>query len=564
MSNANFTMQPSPDPVIASQSPSTTVLDDKLGVRFDEKNVSRDAVVELQDSPRRISPAAYLRSARDAFSKEKFKQYGTVLVRFGKFTGPGAIIAVAYIDPDNYQTDVSAGAEFKYRLLFMLLVSNLIAIYLQSLSVKLGSVTGMDLAQMNRAHLPHWLNICLWILAEASIVCTDIGQVIGTAIAINILIPKIPLVAGCALAIVDTLFILFFYRPDGSLKGLRAFEFFIAVFVIAVFICFCIELSIITGTTARHVFAGFLPSREIFVSSGLYQSCAILGGTLMPHTLYLGSGLVQARLRDFDIVHSSYREHPTSSNPSVALKLYRPSLSAIKACLNYSIAELCVTLFIVAMFVNSSIMIISASSLSIEAKDADLFGMWALFRDNISPAAGTMFALALLFSGISAGIVATMAGQMVAEGAINWRIKPFYRRLLTRGIAIIPGIVVAGVEGRNGLAAALNGCNVVLAIALIFLTFPLIWFTSFDKYMMVETESNISSLTIGSSAEEGDRDREGEGTADVERTGNREGLGLVSLKNNLPTTIGAWAIWVLIAAMNVATLTFLGLGIGGD
>ncbi len=199
------------------------------------------------------------------------------------------------------------------------------------------------------------------------------------------------------------------------------------------------------------------------------------------------------------------------------------------------------------MFVNSAILIIAASSLSETAQDADLFGMYALYVENISQAADTMFALALLFSGISAGIVATMAGQMIAEGAMNWRIRPFYRRLLTRSIAIIPGIIVAAAEGRSGMAAALNGCNVVLSVALIFLTFPLIWFTTFKKYMMVETEVAESAITIDS---------------DVERT--ERNVPAVSLANGWFTTAVGWLIWVLIAAMNIATLTFLGLGIGGD
>jgi len=158
-----------------------------------------------------------------------------------------------------------------------------------------------------------------------------------------------------------------------------------------------------------------------------------------------------------------------------------------------------------------------------------------------------MFALSLLFSGISAGIVATMAGQMIAEGAINWRIRPFYRRLLTRSIAIVPGIVVAAAEGRQGLAAALNGCNVVLSVALIFLTFPLIWYTSFSKYMMVETGLQESVVTA---------------SGDVERS--EIGPSSVSMSNGWVMTVVGWLIWMLITAMNVASLAFLALGIGGD
>ena len=214
----------------------------------------------------------------------------------------------------------------------------------------------------------------------------------------------------------------------------------------------------------------------------------------MPHALYLGSSLVQVRLRDFDAKHSSYREETTPNFSNT--KLYRPSISAIRSCMNYSIAELCVTLFFVAIFINSAILIIAVTSLSAASDDADLYSMYDLFVQTISQAAGTMFALSLLFSGITAGIVATMAGQLVAEGAINWKLRPFYRRLLTRSIAIVPGIIVAAACGRSGMAAAINGCNVVLSISLIFLIFPLIWYTSFDKYMMVETEAGESAVTV--------------------------------------------------------------------
>jgi len=269
----------------------------------------------------------------------------------------------------------------------------------------------------------------------------------------------------------------------------------------------------------------------------------------MPHTLYLGSSLVQVRLRDFDIKHSSYSE--ATMPKFTTTKLYRPSLPAIRSCMNYSIAELCITLFLVAIFINSAILIIAVTSLSAESDDADLYSMYDLFVHTISQAAGTMFALALLFSGVTAGIVATMAGQLVAEGAIDWRLRPFYRRLLTRSIAIIPGIIVAAACGRAGMAAALNGCNVVLSISLIFLIFPLIWYTSFDKYMMVETEAGESIVTV-----------ETLNSTDAERIEQRRQA--VSLTNSWPTLIVGWILWFLIAAMNVATLTSLGLGIGDD
>jgi metal iron transporter len=380
-------------------------------------------------------------------------------------------------------------------------------------------------------------------------------QVIGAAIAINILIPQIPLVGGCVLSAADTLVILLFYRPDGSLRALRAFELFVTAFVLGVFISFCIELSYVSQPVG-DVFDGFLPSREIFVSDGLYQSCAILGGTLMPHTLYLGSGLVQARMRDFDRKNEKYHE-ARASESEYSIMLYRPSLSAIKSCMAYSIAELCITLFIVAVFVNSAILIVAASSLSQDAGDADLFGIYDIFVSSISQASGTIFALGLLFSGVSAGIVATMAGQLVCEGAMNWRMSPFFRRLVTRSIAIVPGVVIAAAEGRDGLAAALNGCNVVLSVALIFLTFPLVWYTSIKKYMRVQIEDGDEAVGVV----------DGILTRDTERATREAGQGArgtVSLANNWATTIGAWIIWFIIAVMNVATLVFLGTGMADD
>jgi metal iron transporter len=218
----------------------------------------------------------------------------------------------------------------------------------------------------------------------------------------------------------------------------------------------------------------------------------------MPHTTYLTSGLVQLRLRDFNIRHSRYHEAMTSDSP-FAIKLYLPSISAIKSCMNSSIAELCITLFTIAIFINSAILIVVACFLPGEAHDVDLlFGMYHLFVTSISQAAGTMFALALLFSGVSAGIVATVANQLVAEGTINRRMRPFYRWLLTRSIAIVPGIIVAAANGRSGLAAALNGCNVVLRVALIFLTFTLILYTTFRKYMEVELQARVSEVAIDS------------------------------------------------------------------
>jgi metal iron transporter len=258
-------------------------------------------------------------------------------------------------------------------------------------------------------------------------------------------------------------------------------------------------------------------------------------------------------MRSFDQTNETYHES-LSSDSKFAIQLYRPTLSAIKSCMSYSIAELCITLFLVAVFVNSAILIVAAARLT--GSSDDLHGLYDLFVGSIGQASGTIFAFALLFSGISAGIVATLAGQLICEGAFNWRMKPFLRRLLTRSIAIIPAVIIAAAEGQSGLAAALNGCNVVLSVALIFLTFPLILYTSRDKYMRVKVDDTADPYGVV----EGVLDYDAEQTI---RGSDGALEGTVSLANNWTTTIVSWFIWVVIAAMNVATLTFLGLGIGG-
>lgn len=189
------------------------------------------------------------------------------LAKFGRFIGPGFLIAVAYIDPGNYATDVSAGAQYKYALLFIVLLSNLFAILLQSLCIKLGSVTGLNLAENCREHLPRWLVYILYVLSEAAIIATDIAEVVGSAIALNLL-GNIPLVAGCAITLVDVFFLLLFWRPNGSMWGLRLFEFFVIGLVLSVVVCFCIQLSLIENQSIGEVFRGYLPSSAIVQSNG--------------------------------------------------------------------------------------------------------------------------------------------------------------------------------------------------------------------------------------------------------------------------------------------------------
>ncbi|OBT96450.1 hypothetical protein VE01_05632 [Pseudogymnoascus verrucosus] len=556
--------------------------------------------------------------------KRFYEKAGRMFMKYASFIGPGFMISVAYIDPGNYSTAVAAGASYEFRLLFIVLLANIIAIFLQSLCIKLGTVSGMDLAQMCRAHLPWWLNIFLYVLAEGAIIATDIAEVIGTAIAINLLIPQIPLVAGCAISIVDVMLILIFYRPSGSLKGLRAFEFFVMALVLAVVICFCIQLSLIKDTSVGSVFRGYLPSKELVESQAIYQACGILGATVMPHSLYLGSGIVQPRLYAYDVKHKHYTPTPPTSATSSSSALpsknpYHPSLPAIRSSLKYSITELTISLLTFALFVNSALLILAGSSLPASTTDASLFAIHALLTSTIAPAAGTIFALALLLSGISAGIVCTIAGQMVSEGALRWTAAPWLRRLITRSISITPSIIIAAAVGKDGLTAALNGSQVALSVALPFVSAPLIYFTCRSRYMtvrpprpvephadddsddeaeVVEGTTTAGEGTMGGGASvktEGattavpavtttlppaggseaktnsaPRDREPrsdvadvvEGARVVASLDEDANAGVVNFKNGWVTAVFAVLVWLFITVMNVANLVLLGISKG--
>ncbi|EXJ54212.1 manganese transporter [Cladophialophora yegresii CBS 114405] len=447
------------------------------------------------------------------------------LQKYAKFVGPGFLIAVAYIDPGNYATDVEAGAATKYGHLFIILMSNIFAIFLQSLCIKLGSVTGLNLAENCRKHLPKWLNFVLYLFAESAIIATDIAEVIGSAIALNLLL-HIPLLAGCAISVVDVLILLVFYRPNGSMMHLRLFEYFVMCLVLGVMVCFCIQLSYIKDTSVGEVFKGYLPSSAIVKGNGIYLSCGIIGATVMPHSIFLGSGVVQPRLKQFDQRNGHIIRGEESDDEE---EKYTPSIYAIRACLKYSVVELATCLFTFALFVNSAILIVSGSSLypKTEATEADLFGIHRLLSENLSKAAGTLFALALLLSGTSAGIVCTMAGQMVSEGMLHWTLKPWLRRLITRSISIIPSIIIAGAIGKEGLNAALTASQVCLSVMLPFVTAPLLWFTCRSHIMTVQTN---------------------------------DAGGAVNMRNGWLVTALATTIWIVLVVMNVALLVLVGLG----
>jgi len=260
----------------------------------------------------------------------------------------------------------------------------------------------------------------------------------------------------------------------------------------------------------------------------------------MPHSLYLGSGIVQPRLREFEMITNNTEVLETDSLGEYVK--YRPSLHAIKSCMSYSIIELAVSLFTFALFINSSILIVAGASIYglPEAEDADLFSIHHLLARSIAPIAGTMFALALLLSGISAGIICTISGQIVSEGQLNWSMRPWLRRLVTRSISITPSIIIAGAVGREGLAKALSGSQVALSVILPFVSAPLIWFTCRGTYMKVAVRDGSHQATVAA---------------------NDDAEQYVQMRNGWITTLAALVIWGVIVIMNVALLVLVGLGL---
>lgn len=451
-----------------------------------------------------------------------------------KFIGPGLLVSCAYIDPGNYSTSTAAGAQFHYSHLFIILLSNIFAVILQCLCIKLGTVTGLDLAENCRKHLPTWLNLTNYVLAEIAVIFTDLAEVIGSAIAFNILF-KIPLKIGVVLTILDVLVIIFAYNPDGSMRHIRKFEMFVSALVLMTFGCFILLLTKVDIESKAQVLEGFIPSKILFQEkNATYLALGIIGATVMPHSLYLGSNLVKPRLREFDAKFDSYGYQETSNGNSV----HKPSLNAINYCLNYSYIELILSLCIIAIFINSSILIVSGASLFGKpgADDADLLSIYDLLCHYISNQAGLIFALAMFFSAIAAGVICTMAGMIIAEGSINWTLNPLLRRFFTRTISIIPCLFMALFSGRSGVAAILNLSQVVLSLILPFVTAPLLYFTANKTIMSV---SVISESTGSSSNEQ---------TPLLDRDLNPT---TVDFSNSMIINILGIASWLIIGLLNI-------------
>jgi manganese transport protein len=370
------------------------------------------------------------------------------------FAGPGYMVAVGYMDPGNWATDLAGGARFGYLLLSVVLISNLMAILLQALALKLGIVTGRDLAQACRDHYSRPVSFALWILCEIAIAACDLAEVIGSAIALNLLF-GIPLVGGVCLTALDVLLILLLQN-----KGFRYLEAFVIALVATIGLCFAVEL-VMARPAMAAIFQGLVPRAEIVSNPAmLYIAIGILGATVMPHNLYLHSSIVQTR-----------KVLPDAESKREAIRF---------ATLDSTVALL------FAFFINAAILILAAATFHQTGHQdvADIGDAYRLLTPLLGTTlASTLFAVALLASGQNSTITGTLAGQIVMEGFLNIRLPAWLRRLITRLIAIIPAVIVTALYGEHGAGSLLILSQVILSLQLSFAVVPLVYFTSQRKKM---------------------------------------------------------------------------------
>ncbi|HKE09162.1 MAG TPA: Nramp family divalent metal transporter [Candidatus Acidoferrum sp.] len=382
------------------------------------------------------------------------------------FAGPGYLIAVGYMDPGNWATDIGGGSKFGYALLSVVLLSNLLAMFLQALSAKLGIATGRDLAQACRDHYSRRMSMFLWVACELAIAACDLAEVLGSAVALNLLF-HIPLLLGVVLTALDVLLVL---ALQG--RGFRLIEAFVVTLIASVALCFAYEIFFARPLwlEAAH---GFLPRAEILRNKEmLYIAIGILGATVMPHNLYLHSSIVQTRA--FGQSNSEKRE-----------------------ALRYAVIDSTIALFF-ALFINAAILVLGAAAFHRRGLDevADITEAYKLLSPVLGAGlASTLFACALLASGQNSTLTGTLAGQIVMEGFIDIRLKPWIRRLITRAIAIIPAILVIGVAGEGKLTALLILSQVILSFQLPFAVIPLVQFTS-ERAKMGEFVNSRATMVV--------------------------------------------------------------------
>ncbi len=370
--------------------------------------------------------------------------------KFFAFVGPAYLVSVGYMDPGNWATDIAGGSMYGYKLVWVLLMSNLMALLLQSLSARLGIVRGLDLAQASRKIYPSWVNIPLYVLAELAIAACDLAEIIGMAIGLQLLF-GLPLIVGISITVFDTLLLLFLMN-----RGIRILERFIISLIFVIGLSFLMELFIAQPQIAE-VLSGFVPST--LDGSALYIAIGIIGATVMPHNLYLHSSLVQTRS-------------------------IKKDEAGIRDAIKYNFIDSTIALNL-AFFVNAAILILAATAFFKNGllEVAEIQDAHRLLNDIFGSLSPTLFAIALICAGQSSTITGTLAGQIVMEGYLNLRIRPWLRRLITRLIAVVPAFITILYFGEEKLGELLIFSQVVLSLQLGFAIVPLIHITS-DKNEM--------------------------------------------------------------------------------
>jgi manganese transport protein len=376
--------------------------------------------------------------------------------KMAAFAGPGFLVAVGYMDPGNWATDLAGGAQFGYRLLSIIVISNLMAIFLQHLSLKLGIVTGRDLAQACRARYSPATTFFLWILCEIAIAACDLAEVVGMAIGLQLLF-GVPLLLGCIITSLDVLIVLYLQN-----KGFRYLEALIVALILIISGCFFAEI-LFSRPSLSGIVSGLLPHSEIFRNPDmLYVAIGIIGATVMPHNLYLHSSIVQTR---------RIGPAPAQKREAIRFATYDSTFALMGA-----------------VFVNAAILILAAAVFH-QSGHRDVAEIQDAYR-LLSPllgvgVAGTLFALALIASGQNSTLTGTLAGQIVMEGFLRLRLRPWLRRLVTRAIAVVPAVVVIGFYGESKTTDLLVASQVALSLQLGFAVWPLLRLTN-DRQLMGE------------------------------------------------------------------------------
>jgi manganese transport protein len=381
------------------------------------------------------------------------------------FAGPGYLVAVGYMDPGNWATDLGGGSKFGYTLLSVILISNLMAMFLQALTAKLGIAAGRDLAQACREHYSRPTSIFLWVVCEIAIAACDLAEVLGSAVALQLLF-GLPLLAGVLITALDILIVL---ALQG--RGFRLIEAFVITLIATIGACFAYEI-FFAQPLWREAAIGFIPRAEILKNREmLYIAIGILGATVMPHNLYLHSSIVQTRA-------------------------FGASVRDRREALRYAVFDSTLALGF-ALFINAAILVLGAAAFHTRGLShvAEIAEAYKLLSPVLGASlASTLFACALLASGQNSTLTGTLAGQIVMEGFLHIRVRPWLRRLITRSLAIIPAVLVIGFAGENKVTSLLILSQVVLSFQLPFAVIPLIQFTSNREKMGEFVNSHLTTV----------------------------------------------------------------------